>query len=82
MQGATYGALAVAATAIAFERVYHNRHHLTDVLAGSALGAAESTLLFLYQEHRFRNRDRGEPALTIAPAGTGTGAALQYGGTF
>ena len=86
VQGATYGALTVAATAVAFERVYHNRHHVSDVLAGGALGAAESTLFFLYQEHRFRHRDRGEPALAITPAiapvGAGTGAAVQLGGTF
>jgi membrane-associated phospholipid phosphatase len=84
MQGLTYGALAAAATTVALERVYHNRHHASDVLAGAALGTAESTLFFLYQEHRFRHRggDRGEPALTIASAGSGPGATLQLGGVF
>jgi membrane-associated phospholipid phosphatase len=56
---ATLGALAVAVPA---ERVLHKRHHLGDVVAGSVLGAAVSTGLFLWQEHRYESRGERDDA--------------------
>src|SRR5688572_22338380 len=51
-EAATYGGLALGATFLAGERVYHNRHHLSDVVVGGLLGTATSTLFYLYQDRR------------------------------
>src|SRR5262249_43690433 len=51
---ATYGGLAALAVAIPSERVYHNRHHATDALAGALLGTGLSVAFFTWQERRFR----------------------------
>jgi len=71
---ATLGALALAVPA---ERVLHKRHHLSDVVAGSLLGAAVSTGFFLWQEHRYEKRravddvlQPGDLARTELPAPT------------
>jgi membrane-associated phospholipid phosphatase len=59
-EAATYLSIGALALAVPVERVYHNRHHATDALAGSLLGAATSTAFFIYQERRYRrakNRD-------------------------
>jgi membrane-associated phospholipid phosphatase len=52
-----YAALGALAIAVPAERVYHGRHHLTDVVVGSLLGAATSVAFFLWQEHRFDTRE-------------------------
>jgi membrane-associated phospholipid phosphatase len=54
----TYAGLGALAVGFGGERVLHNRHHLTDVLAGGALGAATSTLFFIYNERKFRKGQR------------------------
>jgi membrane-associated phospholipid phosphatase len=66
----TYAGLAALAVAIPAERVHHNRHHVTDVLVGSALGATTSALFFSWQERRYRRARSGEvePNLQLAPA--------------
>ncbi len=51
---ATYAGLGALAIGVPAERVFHHRHHLTDVAAGSLIGAASSVGFFLYQEHRYR----------------------------
>jgi membrane-associated phospholipid phosphatase len=53
-EGATYVGIAALAIAVPVERVLHNRHHATDALAGSVLGAATSAAFFVYQERRYR----------------------------
>jgi membrane-associated phospholipid phosphatase len=53
-EGATYVGIAALAIAVPVERVVHNRHHATDALAGSVLGAATSAAFFVYQERRYR----------------------------
>ncbi|MDB4954024.1 MAG: Membrane-associated phospholipid phosphatase [Myxococcales bacterium] len=58
--GVVYGALFTGATLLAAERVYHNRHDTSDVVAGALLGSATSLLIYGYQErrastHRFRD---------------------------
>lgn len=79
-EGVTYAGILAGAVALDAERVIHHRHHVSDVVVGSLLGATEATLLFMYQEHRFRSRN--EHALTITPVITENGASLQLGGTF
>jgi membrane-associated phospholipid phosphatase len=53
-QGAAYGGIFLAASLIAGERVYHARHHLSDVMAGALIGSATSYAMYKYQDHRFR----------------------------
>jgi membrane-associated phospholipid phosphatase len=65
------------ATLIAAERVYHDRHHASDVIVGALLGAAESTAAFFYQEHRFVSH-----SVTIVPVVTPETATVQLGWTF
>lgn len=88
-EGATYAGIALGATALAGERVLHNRHHLSDVVIGGALGTATSTLFYMYQERRYRNHARKEEAtkeardsLQIAPSISAGGASVGFSGTF
>jgi membrane-associated phospholipid phosphatase len=64
---ATYAGLGALALGVPAERVLHKRHHLTDVAAGSLLGAASSVGFFLFQERRYRRVSAGGDA-TEAPA--------------
>jgi hypothetical protein len=67
-EGAAYASIYGAAAAVAGERVYHHRHHLTDVAAGAALGTATSALFFLYQERRYQaSRSLEKRAFLISP---------------
>jgi membrane-associated phospholipid phosphatase len=50
----SYAGLGALAVGLGGERVIHHRHHLTDVLAGGTLGAVSSTLLFIYNERKYR----------------------------
>jgi membrane-associated phospholipid phosphatase len=59
-EGATYVGIAALAIAVPVERVVHNRHHATDALAGSVLGAATSAAFFVYQERRYRKAKAGQ----------------------
>ena len=53
-EGLTYGALAAAAVYVPYTRVRDNRHHRTDVTAGSLIGGATSLALFYWQDRRYR----------------------------
>jgi len=64
-QGVAYAGLYAGAVLIAAERVYHDRHHLSDVIAGSLIGTAASVSMFYYQEQRFRAG--GDDDAVIAP---------------
>jgi membrane-associated phospholipid phosphatase len=78
---ATYGAIYLGAAALAGERVLHDRHHLTDVVVGAALGTATSALFYWYQERRYKNHERKErDSLVVAPfVGAETaGASLSF----
>lgn len=80
-EGVAYAGIFGAAAAVAGERVYHNRHHLSDVAAGAALGTATSALFFIYQESRYRNaRKREGRAFLMAPQVTDkdVGVNLQW----
>jgi membrane-associated phospholipid phosphatase len=64
---ATYAGLYAAASAVAYERVAHNQHHVSDVAAGAALGTATSWLFFQYQERRYKNHRKRETEARITP---------------
>jgi membrane-associated phospholipid phosphatase len=80
-EGVAYAGIFGAAAAVAGERVYHNRHHLSDVAAGAALGTATSTIFFLYQERRYkRSRDRERRMFLMTPrvSGEDIGVSAQW----
>lgn len=52
MHGLAYAGIYSAAALVAAERVYHHRHHLSDVLAGATFGTALAVAFFFYQESR------------------------------
>jgi membrane-associated phospholipid phosphatase len=85
-EGATYVGLAALVGGIAYERVDHNRHHKTDVLAGTLLGAGTAIAIFAYQERRYRadkraaDSDKADTGARLAPATDGVG--FTYSGTF
>ena len=45
---------AVSAAFIGFSRIYGNQHHLSDVLAGYAIGLGWGLLVETYQRHQSR----------------------------
>lgn len=61
--GLAYAGIATGATLIAAERVYHHRHHLSDVLAGSTFGTALAIAFFAYQE----SRSSHDPDVIVPP---------------
>lgn len=76
-EAVTYGGIAAAATALAGERVWHNRHHLSDVVIGGLLGTTASTLFYIYQDGRYDDHEADRrKQLTIAPAQHGSGATV------
>lgn len=82
LEALTYLGIAGGATALSLERVIHNRHYGTDVLAGAAIGATASTAFFYYQEHRFHHREQSAQARTLGPGLAGGAAVIQLGGVF
>ena len=67
--GAVYAGLGGVAALAGAERVWHRRHHVTDVLAGAALGTATATAFFFYQEQRARaEAARPRRSFLLAPA--------------
>lgn len=81
-EGLTYAALAAGASALALERGLHNRHFVSDILVGAAIGTVTSTVFFLYQEGRYRHSERGGHSFAVVPAATGEGAIVQVCGVF
>lgn len=77
-EAATYTGIALGATALAGERVLHNRHHLTDVVVGGLVGTATSALFYWYQDSRYdrKVRDEERKQLVVTPAEKGTGATV------
>ncbi|HEY4183342.1 MAG TPA: phosphatase PAP2 family protein [Kofleriaceae bacterium] len=72
-EGLSYVGLAAGASAIGAERILHNRHHLSDVAAGAALGTTTSLLFYWYQERRFQDHHRSSERikdLAITPSVT------------
>jgi undecaprenyl-diphosphatase len=54
--GAAYGGLLLGASLVGGERVYHARHHLSDVVAGALIGTATSIAMYRFQEYLYRHR--------------------------
>lgn len=77
-EAAAYGGIALGATALAGERVIHNRHHLSDVVVGGLLGTATSSLFYLYQERRYDRHiaDESRKQLTVTPTQGTRGATV------
>lgn len=57
---AAYAGLTAAAIAVPYSQYALHRHHASDVITGSLVGAGVSTLFFVYQKRRYR-RDRDTP---------------------
>lgn len=76
-EAVTYGGIATIATTLAAERVWHNRHHVSDVVIGGLLGTTASTLFYMYQDGRYDRHEAGRrKQLTIIPAQHGSGASV------
>lgn len=77
-EAATYGGIALGATALAGERVLHNRHHLTDVVVGGLVGTATSALFYWYQDSRYEKGRRAEEMkqIVVTPAEKGRGGTV------
>ncbi len=75
---ATYTGIGLGAAAVAGERVFHNRHNLSDVAIGGLLGTVSSSLFYYYQEGRYQDRAQKESIknLTVTPTVTPTGAQV------
>ncbi len=69
---AAYAGLGLGASAIAGERVWHNRHNVLDVAVGAALGMVSSYLFYRFQEGRFeQDQEKGSiQNLVISPSVT------------
>lgn len=78
-EAATYGGIALGASALAGERVLHNRHHLSDVVIGGLLGTATSSAFYIYQERRYQRHVAEDNArLTITPTQGSRGATVGF----
>jgi membrane-associated phospholipid phosphatase len=75
---ATYAGIGLGAVAIAGERVVHHRHHVSDVVAGGLLGTASSTLFYLYQDRRSRDRHAMRVTPSVTPTGATVGVSLVW----
>lgn len=81
LEFAAYVGLGAAATAVGAERVWHHRHHVSDVVAGALLGTATAAAFFAYQEGRARRAPRrASSSFLLGPADRGVGlrAAWRY----
>lgn len=78
---AAYAGLAAAASAVSAERVWHNRHHVSDVVAGGVLGTLSSAAFYYYQEHNVRDHRRRERSqLMVLPMLDGEASGLSLAG--
>ncbi len=75
---ATYAGIGLGAATVAGERVFHNRHNLSDVAIGGLLGTVSSSLFYWYQDGRYQDHANKEAIknLTITPTVTPTGAQV------
>jgi len=75
-----YAGLFIGAALLAGERVYHNRHFVSDVAAGALLGAATSYLIYRFQDARASGHRTHDWA--IAPSLGARASTLSITGTF
>lgn len=64
-EGLAYAGLAAAAVAIPYSQVRLHRHHVSDVIVGSAVGAGVATLFYLYQERNYRRGRQADDTLDL-----------------
>jgi membrane-associated phospholipid phosphatase len=84
---AAYSGIFLGASLVGGERIYHARHHLSDVVAGAAIGSATSYAMFRFQDHRFRNRgsetpEGGSGGWQLTPSFSRESATLGLSGAF
>jgi membrane-associated phospholipid phosphatase len=70
-----YAGIFAGALLVDTERVYHDRHYVSDVAAGSLLGSVTSVLIYRYQDARSHD-------WTIAPSVDSRSASLSLAGAF
>ncbi len=80
LHGLAYAGIYAGATLVAAERVYHHRHHLSDVMAGATFGTALAVAFFFYQDGRVPK----ETDILVPPPDpqTGLSPARKRGGGF
>jgi membrane-associated phospholipid phosphatase len=78
--GLAYAGIFAGAALVDVERVYHDRHFTSDVIAGSILGSVTSLLIYRYQDARASGHRTHD--WVIAPSIDGRASTLSLGGTF
>ena len=76
----TYTAIFAGALLVDAERVYHNRHFVSDVAAGSLLGTATSAFIYRYQDARASGQRAHD--WSVAPSVDAHAPTLSIMGTF
>lgn len=62
-----YAGMFTGAALVAGERVYHDRHFVSDIAAGSLLGATTSYLIYRYQDARASGQRTRDWAMALSP---------------
>ena len=73
-----YPALAALAVYVPYTRVVDHRHHVSDVLAGAALGLTYSSLFFWYQESRLQGHQQQKETAVVSPWVSGRGLSVGW----
>ncbi len=81
-KSAAWAALGSVLVGVPYSRLYDNRHHLSDVLTGSAVGSGLALAFFIYQEGRFEDNkkrflNKQVNSLSLAPDFQNQGLMLQ-----
>jgi membrane-associated phospholipid phosphatase len=69
-----YLALGALSAWVPYTRIDDNKHHLSDIATGAAVGATMSVLFYRWQQHRFRGERAGN--LVVTPLGDRPGLAV------
>ena len=54
---AVWAGLGTVLIGVPYSRIYDNRHYLSDVVTGAAVGSAAAVGFFLYQQYRFEGAE-------------------------
>jgi hypothetical protein len=81
-QGLADAGLFAAAATVGFERVYHHRHHVSDVIVGAAIGVVTSALIYRYEQHQADVDANHAPAPAAAEAPADHPQVLSFGTAF
>jgi membrane-associated phospholipid phosphatase len=77
-EGVAYSTLAALAVYAPYTRVDDNRHHISDVIAGSAIGFSYSMLFFYYQESRLNRHTSNTDKVALSPWDSGRGLSVGW----